>query len=100
MRTKAQQHADLLMHEAVAAAIEAYNILPDGCLLNEYLCIVEGIRYPEGSDQFDEFHGFIFRDGQMRRSSGLGMLRIGTDILRFAGRYYVDQGDPDDDSAG
>jgi hypothetical protein len=79
-RTDDQRTADAALSDAVAAAAHAYNLLPDGAYATEFVVVVEGVRYSDDPDEWEEFHGLLFREGSSRKSVGVGLLRIGEDL--------------------
>lgn len=96
MKTDAQRAADEAMNEAVQAAITAYELIPQGGMLVDYVCVVEALRYPDGDDHFDEYYGVIVRGGQMRSSTACGMLDKGKEVFRFAGILEIGESDDDE----
>lgn len=91
-RTPEQRTADSALSDAVTAAARAYGLLPEDAHTTEFVVVVEGVRYgADDPDEWEEFHGLVFRDGSTRKSVGLGLLRIGDDLLRYGER--VDPGE-------
>lgn len=95
-RTDAQREADDVLTAAVQQVITAYGLLPEGAIFSDFIAVVEGIKYPNGDDRFDDYHAIVFRDGQMRRSVARGLLGEGLDLLRYSGMVVWESGDDDE----
>lgn len=81
-RTEAQRTADSALSAAVTTTARVYGLLPEDAHPIEFVVVVEGARYGADPDEFEEFHGLMFREGNTRKSVGVGLLRIGEDLLR------------------
>lgn len=89
--TQEQKDANALLEQGVQAVIKAFELVPDGSMITDYLIVGEGIRFVV--DDYSTTDLFIaFRNGHIRSTTALGLFDLGYDQFKASL-----EGDADDD---
>lgn len=82
-KTLAQIHADKQLTEAIARTIAAYDLLPDGHSMIDYLAVIEGANFTDEDEDGvpKESISLAFRDGFVRTSVAKGLVEMAKEAL-------------------
>lgn len=68
-------------YEAIEKALRVLKVIPEECVLVDYVIIVEGSQRDYQNNCNREQWGMAFHHGETRRTAALGLLQVGTDIM-------------------
>lgn len=82
-KTLAQTHADKQLEDAVKRTVEAYDLLPAGHSVVEFLTIIEGIAINAEDEDgvMPESISLAFRNGTVRTSVAKGLVQMASEVL-------------------
>lgn len=75
-KTPDQAAADDALEKAVQGVIAAYELVPDGSLLADYLVVGEALRFDDEDNSTCEMF-LAFRNGHVRLTTALGVMELG-----------------------
>lgn len=78
--TPEQKQAHDELEEAIKKVITLTGTMSPNAMMAEWMVIIEGITFDEQGDSMIDF-GLLFRGGQVRLTTALGMLEISKDQL-------------------
>jgi hypothetical protein len=82
MKTPEQKAADEALEQAIRQCLEAYGVFEDSELvMTEFVCAVEGQSWDEDGNSITDV-GLLFRGGQMKHSTAIGLVIQASDMLR------------------
>lgn len=75
-KTPDQQKADNLFEEGVQAVIKAYDLIPAGALVTDYVVVGEAMKFAEDDDDSICHMFYAYRNGNMKITTVIGMIEL------------------------
>lgn len=75
-KTPAQSAADDALEDAVKKVVEAYDLIPGGSMITDYLVIGEAMQFLDDGDSTCNMF-LEFRNGNVRLTTALGIMDLG-----------------------
>lgn len=76
--TPEQKEANRLLEEAVQATLKAYDMIPSGAVVTDYMVVGETISFHEEDDTSTGVF-LAFRNGSIRNTVAMGLFDLGYD---------------------